>query len=148
MAEIGFYHLTRTSLHRALPLLLAHTLGQGARAFVLCGAADRLGAIDAALWATPNSWLPHNATLDEDPDLQPIWLSPKDEAPPNGAHFLFLVEGAESARLGEYERVFDLFDGQDAAATDAARRRWSAARAGGHALTYWRQTERGWQRAP
>jgi DNA polymerase III subunit chi len=147
VAEIGFYHLTRTGPDQALPLLLARTLAAAERAVVLCGAADRLGAIDAALWGA-DSWLPHNSAPDEDPDLQPIWLTTEDAPAPNGARFLFLVAGAESARCDAYARVFDLFDGQDQAATDAARRRWTAARAAGHMLTYWRQTARGWQQGP
>ena len=144
MAEIGFYHLTRTGPDQALPLLLARTLGAGERAVVLCGSAERLGAIDAALWRA-EAWLPHNGAGDEDPDLQPIWLTTNDAPAPNGARFLFLVDGAESARHSDYLRVFDLFDGTDQAATETARRRWAAARAAGHTLTYWRQTEQGWR---
>ena len=63
---------------------------------------------------------------------------------PNGARFLFLLDGAECARLGLYDRVFDLFDGAEVA-VQAARHRWSAARAAGHALAYWQQTTRGWE---
>ena len=144
MAEIGFYHLTRTGPDQALPLLLARTLGAGERAVVLCGSAERLGAIDAALWGA-EAWLPHNGAPDEDPDLQPIWLTTVDEPAPNAARFLFLVDGVESARCADYARVFDVFDGTDPAATEAARRRWAEARAAGHTLTYWRQTERGWR---
>ena len=65
---------------------------------------------------------------------------------PNGARFLFLVDGAESARLDAFDRVIDLFDGQDEAAVAAARRRWKAAKAAGHALTYWQQGPRGWEK--
>jgi DNA polymerase-3 subunit chi len=147
LAEIGFYHLTRTGPDQALPLLLARTLGAGERAVVLCGNAERLGAIDAALWRA-EAWLPHNGAPDEDPDLQPIWLTTTDEPAPNGARFLFLVDGAESARRADYARVFDVFDGTDPAATEAARRRWAEARGAGHTLTYWRQTERGWRQGP
>jgi DNA polymerase-3 subunit chi len=80
--------------------------------------------------------------------LQPIWLTTTDEPAPNGARFLFLVDGAESARRADYARVFDVFDGTDPAATEAARRRWAEARAARHTLTYWRQTERGWRQGP
>jgi DNA polymerase III subunit chi len=82
---------------------------------------------------------------DGDADLQPIWLTALDEAP-NGARFLFLIDGAESARLDAFARVFDLFDGNDAAALEAARVRWRAAKDAGHALTYWQQGERGWEK--
>ncbi len=66
--------------------------------------------------------------------------------PANGAHFLFLVDGAETDQLERFERVFDLFDGNDADAVSAARLRWKAARDAGHALAYWQQTERGWEK--
>lgn len=145
MTEIGFYHLTRTTIDRALPLLLARALGAGERACVLCASPARRAVIDAALWADV-AWLPHNGAEDEDPDLQPIWLGLGDEPAPNSARFLFLIDGAASDRLANYRRVFDLFDGQDEHAVAAARRRWAAAREAGHALTYWRQSERGWEK--
>ena len=49
MSEIGFYHLTRSSLTQALPQLLARTLAAGQRALVLCGTDDRVAALDRAL---------------------------------------------------------------------------------------------------
>ncbi len=147
MAEIGFYHLTRTGLDRALPQLLARALAAGQRAVVLCAETEQVAALDAALWEAPGEWLPHGSTADGDADLQPIWLTTDDEAP-NGGRLLFLVGGAESARLAAFDRAFDLFDGNDEAAVAAARRRWQEAREAGHMLTYWRQTARGWERGP
>ena len=146
MTEIGFYHLTRTPLEAALPKLLGRVLAQGGRAVVRVPDAERLAALDASLWlcADPD-WLPHGTPQSGQADLQPIWLTPEDEAP-NGARYLFLVDGADSARLNNFERVFDLFDGADEAALAAARRRWSAAKAAGHGLAYWQQGARGWDR--
>ena len=148
MAEIGFYHLTRTGADQALPQLLGRTLAAGQRALVLCGSAERVAALDAALWLCPDpDWLPHGSAESGNADLQPIWLAAADPGvAPNGARFLFLLDGAGCARLELYDRVFDLFDGADAAAVQAARDRWAAARAGGHALAYWQQSERGWER--
>jgi DNA polymerase III subunit chi len=143
MSEIGFYHLTRSTLAQALPQLLMRTLAAGQRALVL-GPAGGLDALSAALWAQP-AWLPHGTAADGDPDLQPIWLTPEAVAL-NGARFLFLVEGAETDRVGDFDRVFDLFDGNSAEALEAARVRWTAAKAAGHALAYWRQTESSWQK--
>ncbi len=57
------------------------------------------------------------------------------EGAPNGARFLFLLDGADIARLDRFDRVLDLFDGNDEAALEAARRRWAAAKAAGHALS-------------
>ncbi|MBR0679768.1 DNA polymerase III subunit chi [Roseomonas eburnea] len=147
MAEIGFYHLTRTRLEQALPKLLGRVLQSGGRAFVLCGEGERAKALDAALWTVADpDWLPHGLAGGENDPLQPILLGTADVPPGNGARFLFLVDGAESARLGDYDRVFDLFDGGDEAAVAAARRRWAAAKAGGHALAYWQQGAGGWER--
>jgi len=146
MADIGFYHLTRTGPEQALPRLLGRTLAAGRRAVVICGSEERLAALDASLWlASEPDWLPHGTRLAGHADLQPIWLTTEDEAP-NGARFLFLIDGAGSARLDAFERVFDLFDGGDPAAVAAARLRWSAAKAAGHAVTYWQQGPRGWEK--
>jgi DNA polymerase-3 subunit chi len=146
MAEIGFYHLTRTGADRALPALLGRTLAAGQRALVLCRTKERVAALDATLWecADPD-WLPHGTEADNDADLQPVWLSTEDTAA-NGARFLFLIDGAESARTQEFDRVFDLFDGNDEVVVQAARERWKAAKAAGHKLTYWQQGARGWEK--
>jgi DNA polymerase III subunit chi len=146
VAEIGFYHLTRTGADRALPPLLGRTLAAGQRAVVLCGSTARVKALDAALWACPDpDWLPHGTAESGDADLQPIWLTTEDEAP-NGARFLFLIDGTSSARLSLFDRVFDLFDGSDTEAVASARERWRAAKAAAHSLTYWQQQAKGWER--
>ncbi len=143
MADIGFYHLTRTGPEQALPLLLGRTLASGQRAVVRCASEERVAALDAALWLCREpDWLPHGTT---DPDLQPIWLTTAEDAP-NGARFLFLIDNTESRTLASFDRVFDLFDGRDEAAVAAARTRWSAAKAAGHSLTYWQQGTKGWER--
>jgi len=144
MTQIGFYHLTKTDLRQALPQLLGRTVATGQRALVLCGSEDSLKVLDKMLWqAEEPEWLPHGTAADGDPDLQPIWLATDDKAP-NGARFLFLVEGGDSARVAEFDRVFDLFDGNREDEIAAARQRWTAAKAAGHSLTYWQQGPKGW----
>jgi DNA polymerase-3 subunit chi len=146
VSEVGFYHLTRTGIERALPQLLGRTLGAGQRALVLCRDAERLKALDTLLWQCEEpDWLPHGTAADGDAELQPIWLATDDTAP-NGARFLFLVDGGDGARLEAFDRVFDLFDGNDEAAVVAARERWKTAKAAGHALSYWQQGARGWEK--
>ena len=145
VAQVGFYHLTRTSVEAALPALLGRTLAAGARAVVRCGDAERVAAVDKALWAAPSpEWLPHGTAQTGHAALQPIWITEEAECP-NGARYLFLLDGA-GAVWSEWERVFDLFDGGDDAAVAAARKRWAAAKAAGCDLTYWRQTDSGWSR--
>jgi len=144
MSEVGFYHLTRSTLSLALPQLLARTLAAGQRALILGSSEAGLEALSTALWEQP-AWLPHGTVADGDPDLQPIWLSMACAAL-NGARYLFLVDGAETDRLSDFDRVFDLFDGNDEASVAAARLRWKAARDDGHTVAYWQQTERSWQK--
>jgi DNA polymerase-3 subunit chi len=146
VTDVAFYHLTRSDLLGALPALLGRTLAAGQRAVVCCGSAAGIAALDKALWecADPD-WLPHGTAADGDAELQPIWLA-TDDAALNGARFLFLVQGAASERLGEFDRVFDLFDGRDPDAVAAARQRWREAKAAGHTLTYWQQGERRWEK--
>ena len=145
VSDVGFYHLTRSSLTQALPQLLARTLAAKQRAVVLCETGDRVAALDRALWEGAEPWLPHGTASDGDAELQPIWLA-TDDAAPNGGKYLFVVDGTATARLEAFERVFDLFDGNDPAAVEAARGRWRTAKADGHTLAYWQQGARGWEK--
>ncbi|NQW10851.1 MAG: DNA polymerase III subunit chi [Alphaproteobacteria bacterium] len=148
MTEIGFYHLTVTPLERALPKLLEKTLEAGRRAVVRTGSEERAQALNGELWTYEDrSWLPHGTAKEGFGEDQPIWLTSGNDNP-NGATFLFLTDGVEAADLSAFERAFDLFDGRDNAAVAAARERWRIGKDAGHALAYWRQTDRGgWEKA-
>lgn len=147
MTDVAFYHLQTSPLEQVLPRLLERTLAAGKRALVLTGSAERAEALADVLWTyDPASWLPHGTRQDGRPEAQPVWLSERDDNA-NGAHFLFLTDGADSALVAAYERCFDLFDGRDGEAVAAARRRWSARKAEGHRVTYWQQSEAGrWEK--
>jgi DNA polymerase-3 subunit chi len=146
VTEVGFYHLQRTGLERALPKLLEKVLERGLRAVVLVDSEERAESLNAALWTyEQRSFLPHGSARDGFTDEQPIYLTTADETP-NGATVLVLVDGTDTTRLGDYDRCLDLFDGNDEAAVSAARARWTAANDAGHVVTYWQQDERGrWQ---
>ena len=144
MSEVGFYHLTRTSLNAALPALLSRTLATGEKALVVCSDESLLTTLDDALWKC-DDWLPHGKAAFPHPAWQPIFLTTGTENPAN-ARFLFRVGGAE-ATLDGFSRVFDLFDGNDENAVLAARQRWRAAKAADHSLTYWKQEDQGWVKA-
>ena len=152
MTEVAFYHLESSPLERVLPKLLEKTLEAGKRALVLAGSGPRIEALNGLLWTYhQDAWLPHGSAADGAPEDQPVWLAAADDADadgnPNGAQFLFLTDGATSARVGDFERCFELFDGRDEAALAAARDRWQQYKDAGHALTYWRQTDAGgWQK--
>jgi DNA polymerase-3 subunit chi len=97
------------------------------------------------LWTYDDaSFLPHGSARDGNPEEQPIWLTDRDDNP-NQAEMLVLVDGVGANDLDAFARVADLFDGTDPQAVEAARRRWRQA-AAAHTLTYWQQTETGWQK--
>ncbi len=143
MTDIAFYHLQGSPLESALPKLLKKTLEAGKRAVVMAGSEARVEALNGVLWTyDQDSWLPHGSPRDGNAEAQPVWLTTDDENP-NGASFLFLTDGATSEKVGDYERCFELFDGNDPAAVEAARGRWSGYKDIGHTLTYWQQNEAG-----
>ena len=147
MTEIGFYHLKTSPLERALPRLVERALGAGHKVLVMATSRERIEALDRALWTFDEaSFLPHGSAATGLAERQPVWLTSMDENP-NGADLLILTDGAESTALASFARCLDLFDGNDAEAVALARRRWAAAKAAGHNLTYWQQTDAGgWAR--
>ncbi|MBP2290343.1 DNA polymerase III subunit chi [Azospirillum rugosum] len=147
MTEIRFYHLQRRTLEQALPKILEKVIERSWRAVVLAGSPERVDALNQHLWTyDPASFLPHGSARDGFAERQPVWLTAEDENP-NGATVLVLVDGVTSDRLGTYDLVCDLFDGNDEEAVLAARDRWKACKAAGHGLTYWQQNDRGgWEK--
>ncbi len=147
MTEINFYHLTRSTLEQALPRLLEKALQSGGRAVVMAGSPERIEALNAHLWTyDPDSFLPHGSAKDGNAALQPVWLTANDENP-NAATLLFLTDGAVSQNLGSFARCFELFDGRDETAVEAARQRWKTLKIEGHTIAYWQQNDKGgWEK--
>lgn len=143
MTRIGFYHLQLWPLEKALPKLLEKAYEAGHKVVLMAGSGERIAYLDGLLWTyDPDSWLPHGSRRDGNAEWQPVWLTDQDENP-NGADVLVLTDGVVPASLDGYARVLDLFDGNDEAAVQAARRRWKAWKDAGHQLVYYQQTERG-----
>ena len=146
MAEIGFYHLLSTPLERALPRLLERARAQGHTIVIRAASSERVEHLNALLWTYDDaSFLAHGSVRDGNPAAQPIWLSDRADNP-NDASILFLVDGVAADDLAFFARCVDLFDGNDPAAVEAARERWRQTQAAGHTLTYWQQTEAGWEK--
>lgn len=143
MTEIAFYHLETVQLEHVLPKLLEKTLVAGKRAMVLLSTEKQVEYLNGFLWIyDAQSWLPHGSANDGSAENQPIWLSNIDENS-NKAEFLFLIDGATSSLLTQYDRCFELFDGRDPNAVNAARERWKDYLAAGYGLTYWSQNKNG-----
>ena len=146
MAEVGFYHLSTTSLERALPRLLERAWSQGYRIVVRAASRERVEHLDAVLWTYEEAaFLPHGSIRDGNPGMHPIWLTCRDENP-NRASMIVLTDGLDAGDLSSFHRCADIFDGNDVKAVEAARERWQRAREAGHSVTYWQQTAGGWKR--
>ena len=147
MTEISFYHLEKSNLEFALPKLLEKVLEMGKRALVIGESEARIEILASALWTyNSGSWLPHGTSKDSYPEEQPVWLSSEDTNP-NGATFLFLLNGMNSERVSDFERCFVLFDGNDPSMVDIARTHWSDYQKSGHNVTYWQQSSSGaWEK--
>jgi DNA polymerase-3 subunit chi len=144
--EVGFYHLTRSALEPALGRLLERVLDSGLRAVVRASSAERVEALNRALWLFGgDSFLPHGSRADGSAEDQPVFLTEREDCP-NGAQVLVLVDGAETDPAG-FRRCLYLFDGNDEQAVARARDLWRRWRERGLTLTYWQQAERGWQKA-
>ena len=147
MAEVLFYHLTRSTMEDALPQLLAKTLERGWRAVLQAVTLERIDALDEHLWTfRDESFLPHGKAGGSRDADQPLLLTISDDNP-NRANVRFYVEGAvPEGALDGYDRCVVMFDGEDEAQLTAARAVWKALKGGEHALTYWQQTpERRWK---
>jgi DNA polymerase III subunit chi len=152
LAEIRFYHLRTATLERALPRLLEKVLALGERAVVVAGA-ERLAALDAALWTYDDrAFLPHASSSEAPPPgiaredyarHQPVWLTEQIESP-NGAGVLVLSgDGDATPDLANWRMAIHFIDGADDQAVDGARARWREYKAAGHDLTYWTQGQDG-----
>jgi DNA polymerase III subunit chi len=152
MAEIRFYHLTSSTLDRALPAILQKALANGQRAVVVAGSQERAKWLDGQLWTyEERSFLPHGlapvAGEDEFAADQPIWITTKVENP-NGAGLLVLIDGQTVDTPEDWKLICEIFDGNDDTAVEAARARWKILKTQGHELAYWRQTPAGgWEKA-
>ena len=145
MTRVDFYHLQQKTLDEVLPKLLQKAYSTGKRIKVKIGTEERVEFINSLLWTyNDESFLPHGSKKDGFADQQPIWLS-ADIENPNTALFLFLVDVAEenAETLTQYERVFNIFDGNSTEAVQQARRLWKEYKNSGCEVYYWQQDNAG-----
>lgn len=145
MTRIDFYHLQKQNLETVLPKLLEKAYSSGKKIKVKVGNDMRVEFLNSFLWTyRDDSFLPHGTRKDGSGESQPIWLSDGDDNP-NQAVMLFLVDGAKCAldQAAVYERVFNIFDGNNTEAVIAARNFWKDLKTTGAELHYWQQDNSG-----
>ena len=144
--RVDFYHLTATSVERALPRIAEKVLAGGDRLLVVAGSSEQREALDRQLWVYDvDSFLPHGQEGGEADGDQPILIAAAPVAA-NGARLVALVDGVWRDEALGFDRAFHFF-GDDP--VEAARAAWRAlAGRDGVERRYWRQDEDGrWQQA-
>lgn len=147
MGAVYFYHLTRSALDQALPLLLERAMGAGWRVAVRAGDPARLDWLDQRLWlGAEEGFLAHGRAGGPHDDLQPVLLIPGGL--PDGFACLMVIDGAEvaAAEVLATERACILFDGNDPAAVDRARGQWKVLTSAGLAAQYWSEEGGRWEK--
>lgn len=147
MAEVLFYHLTRTPLEATLPDLLEKSRDRGWKVVVRGGHKERLAWLDEKLWTVSDAgFLPHGMAGGPHDSEQPILLTLGTDAP-NGAEIMMAVDGAEVSpdEAGNYTRVCVIFDGSNQTALEQARRQWKTLTDAGLPAKYWSQESGRWE---
>ena len=148
MTDVNFYHLQSDPLNRALPRLLEKVQERQLRALIRGRSDECLEDLDESLWTyRPSSFLPH--AIDKEGlnhASQPILLTTSTTANLNSAGVLVLVEDAEAADVNDFDRCLYMFDGNDEAALASARSRWTSLKDQDIPVSYYQQTDTGWQK--
>jgi DNA polymerase-3 subunit chi len=146
--QVTFYELIVTTLEKTLPRILEKVYEGGLKAIVQTENAERLKAIDSAMWTyTTMGFLPHGTNADPIEFLphQPIWLTTSNDNP-IGATVLVITTQVYVAD-NNYERLLDIYDGNDPQNIQNAIERMEKYRQNGHEIVWWKQTLKGaWEK--
>lgn len=143
MAEISFYHLQKQTLIEALALLLEKAEQAGLKSVLRFANKALLDDIDKKLWEiSPASFVAHGSKNDQFAEMQPIFLTLKDDNPAK-AEVLMVINDAGFEGIEAYARVLYIFNGNDGQILNHARDMWKKFRDQNMALKYWRQDEAG-----
>ena len=145
MTRVDFYHLQKGNIEDALPKLLEKAYSTGKKILVKIGNEERVEFINTHLWAyDEQSFLPHGSKKDGNANMQPIWLTSQDDNP-NDATILFLTDGAKIAfdKLSSFERILNIFDGNNQDALAWSREFWKDIKSQEMECFYWQQDDKG-----
>ncbi|TVP71177.1 MAG: DNA polymerase III subunit chi [Rhodobacteraceae bacterium] len=146
MGKAMFYHLTHSPMEVTATTLLSRAYAQGMRVAVRARSDTVLERLDLHLWtAGKDSFLPHGRAGGPHDADQPILLTTEDAAP-NAPVCVMSIDRAEvrAEDVAGLERLWVLFDGQDAQAMDLARAQWKAMVTAGVLAEYWSEDSGTW----
>lgn len=148
MTRIDFYHLQKDNTENTLPKLLEKAYALGKKILIKIGDEKRLEELNSHLWTyEEESFLPHGSQKDGNVSLQPVWLTTQDDNP-NDATILFLVDNAkvDINNISSFDRVLNIFDGNNQDALAWSRQFWKEAKSKEFECYYWQRDDKGmWQ---
>jgi DNA polymerase-3 subunit chi len=148
LGTVMFYQLIQSTAADMLAVNAPRALQQGWRVMVRGTDPMALDQLDAALWRKggDDGFLPHGLEGGDHDADQPILLGTGAQV--NGAKVIALIDGAGATdpEIRAMERVWVLFDGNDAARLQAARQQWKATVGAGHAAQYWSEESGRWEK--
>lgn len=148
MARALFYHLTGDPPEGLLPILIGKALEAGLRVAVRGAGADRMAALDRALWQG-DGFLPHGLAggpHDADQPALLVWDTKPAPALPNRPDCLIALDAVplDPAEAQALDRVLVVFDGNDERALGVARGQWRALTGAGIPAEYWNREGGRW----
>lgn len=146
MSEIRFYHLQKTPELEALPQIALKAFQSGKPVVIKASSEAQAEALNDALWTfKADVFLPHGTREDGQGPRQPVWITAEGDIP-NAAKIQIAATGAEPLEVSGFDLCCLMLDGRDEAQVAAARTRWKAFKEAGHAISYWQQTDAGWEK--
>lgn len=141
--RVDFYHLQKSSLEQALPVLAEKVYSTGKRLLIKTELTERAEYLNTLLWTyRPDSWLPHGTETEGNEAVQPVLITTAD-ANANSAEMIMLTDGGTLEEIQPFERCLNLFNGHDEDALQNARGLWKAVVDAGHEAYYWQQNDAG-----
>ncbi len=141
--RVDFYHLQKSSLEQALPMLAEKVYATGKRLLIKTELTEKAEYLNTLLWTfRPDSWLPHGSESDGNEADQPVLITTRN-GNLNQAEMVMLVDGGTVDEIRGFERCLNLFNGHDETAVQQARELWKAVVDAGFEAYYWQQNNAG-----
>lgn len=139
---INFYHLL-TPLEKFLPKLLEKIIKQQKRVIVVFKTETEVDFFDKVLWTySTDSFLPHGTKSYKYHEQHPIWLTTSLENT-NKANILIILSEALIQKTNEFEKLLDIFNGNDNKKVDEAQKRYNGYKKLDFFVNYWQQDSTG-----
>ncbi len=136
MARVQFHEARGHRWELELCRQVEAALGRGERIYVWADSEAAARSLDELLWTfRDDAFVPHALWQGEASFPDPVAVGWR-AGNPNGATLLVLARDAEPRDLRGFARVLDFAPVDVAPLADAARRRYRAFRAGGHAVEF------------